>query len=427
MKKIYTSIFLIISVFSFAQNKFEKGYYLDDSGTRIDCFIKNYDWKYNPTSIEVKKTLEGNSNEVSISNLKEFAIDGISKYIRQTVEIDNSKGDPAYSYTKDPSFVSSTVLLRVLVEGKNSLYFYENDQFPERFFFKTENQEIKQLIYKKYFESGENGNSTDLYLNDNFKKQLFATVKCDNSNSKIDRLEYKNDALIDYFNLVNLCLGDTSSKEISKRSKTDFNYKIVAGLNYSHFNLKLGDGIQGVPFDGTNTTEKKMIFGVGFEIEAVMPFNNKNWSIFLQPTYYTNYSGSGTMTSTYYINPNYTTSYTNDNYTTTVKYQYFQIPIGLKRNVYINKAAKLYLNASFNVNISKNSTMSIVRSDNYSIFQSSINGTSSNLAFGVGYEFKDMTIEIRQFTNSNLNPYSNSSSNSFAFQSTGLVLKYKIY
>ena len=71
--------------------------------------------------------------------------------------------------------------------------------------------------------------------------------------------------------------------------------------------------------------------------------------------------------------------------------------------------------------------MSIVRSDNYSIFQSSINGTSSNLAFGVGYEFKDMTIEIRQFTNSNLNPYSNSSSNSFAFQSTGLVLKYKIY
>ncbi len=425
MKKIYTSIFLIISVFSFAQNKFEKGYYLDDSGTRIDCFIKNYDWKYNPTSIEVKKTLEGNSNEVSISNLKEFAIDGISKYIKQTINIDNSKGDPGYSYSKEPSFVSSTVLLRVLVEGKNSLYFYENDQFPERYFFKTENQEITQLIYKKYFESGDSENGTDLYVNDTYKKQLFATVKCENSNSKIDRLECKNDALIDYFNLVNLCLGDTSSKEISKRSKTEFNYKIIGGVNYSHVNLKSGNTIQGVPFDGNNNTEKKMLFGVGIEIEAVLPFNNKNWSIFLQPTYYTNYSGSGTMTSTYYINPNYTTGYTNDNYTTTVKYQYFQVPIGLKRNVYINKTAKLYLDASFNVNISKNSTMSIVRSDNYSIFQSSISGTNSNLAFGVGYEFKDITIEIRQFTNSNLNP--NANSNSFAFQSTGLVLKYKIY
>ncbi len=424
MKKIYASIFLIISVYSFAQNKFEKGYYLDGSGARVDCFIKNYDWKYNPTSIEVKKTMEENSNEVSISNMKEFAIDGISKYIKQTINIDNSKGDPSYSYSKEPSFVSLTVLLRVLVEGKNSLYFYENDQFPERYFFKTENQEITQLIFKKYFETGENENGTDLYVNDTYKKQLFATVKCENSNSKIDRLEYKNDALIDYFNLVNLCLGDTSSKEISKRSKTEFNYKIIGGLNYSHVNLKASNGVNGVPFDNSSNTEKKILFGVGFEIEAVLPFNNKNWSIFLQPTYYTNYSGSGTMTSTYYINPNYTTGYTNDNYTATVKYQYFQVPIGLKRNVYINKTAKLYLDASFNVNISKNSTMSIVRSDNYSILQSSISGTSSNLAFGAGYENKNMTIEIRQFTNSNLNPYSNS--NSFAFLSIGLVLKYKI-
>ena len=245
MKKIYASIFLIISVYSFAQNKFEKGYYLDGSGARVDCFIKNYDWKYNPTSIEVKKTMEENSNEVSISNMKEFAIDGISKYIKQTINIDNSKGDPSYSYSKEPSFVSLTVLLRVLVEGKNSLYFYENDQFPERYFFKTENQEITQLIFKKYFETGENENGTDLYVNDTYKKQLFATVKCENSNSKIDRLEYKNDALIDYFNLVNLCLGDTSSKEISKRSKTEFNYKIIGGLNYSHVNLKASNGVNG--------------------------------------------------------------------------------------------------------------------------------------------------------------------------------------
>jgi hypothetical protein len=41
--------------------------------------------------------------------IKEFAIEGYSKYIRETVEIDNSKGAPNYSSNKEPNFIKSTI------------------------------------------------------------------------------------------------------------------------------------------------------------------------------------------------------------------------------------------------------------------------------------------------------------------------------
>jgi len=184
---------------------------------KIECLIKNSDWEYNPNSFEVKNNSNEASREVSLSEAKEFAIDGYFKYIRETVDIDNSKGEPDYSLDKDPNFASATVFLKVLVEGTNSLYQYENNAFPIRFFFKNSTQNIQQLVYKKYFKSNENLSS--LYANDFYKRQLLGAVNCNNSSLNVEKLQYTDDDLSDYFNSVNKCLGDTSSKEVSKREK----------------------------------------------------------------------------------------------------------------------------------------------------------------------------------------------------------------
>lgn len=43
---------LMLGTSAHAQVKFKKGYYLDNSGQSVDCFIKNNDWKNNPAGFD---------------------------------------------------------------------------------------------------------------------------------------------------------------------------------------------------------------------------------------------------------------------------------------------------------------------------------------------------------------------------------------
>ena len=81
-KKLLTLFFAIIACNCFAQIKFENGYFITDSNQKIECLIKNIDWKSNPTQFEYQLT---QSSEVKIEtskNVKEFAVYNSSKFIR---------------------------------------------------------------------------------------------------------------------------------------------------------------------------------------------------------------------------------------------------------------------------------------------------------------------------------------------------------
>lgn len=421
MKKLITCL-LLVSASCFSQKNFLKGYYIDNSGKKIDCLIKNSDWEYNPVSFEIKSNPEETPTEISISEAKEFAIDGYFKYIKETVDIDNSKGEPDYSVEKEPDFKTTTVFLKVLVEGINSLYQYENNTFPIRFFYKNNTQKIQQLVYKKYFNANEN--MSNLYANEYFKRQLIANVNCNNNSNKIESLAYKVDDLTDYFNFVNQCLGDKSSKEVSKREKTKLYYKLAFNTNYTFFDLISKNGIRTVPFDGTNQTQKKTSFSIGVELEAILPFNNRNWSVFTEPSFIS-YSGEGVMTSTYYINPNYSTGYSNSDYKMNVKFNAINAPFGIKRNFNCNKNSKIYIETAINIQFVKNSDILITRDNNaYTTFiYSDLNGVKFNMLFGLGFQFKKYVIAFRQYTNTNLNPYNDA--NVFAIKNTSLLVKYQ--
>lgn len=53
MKTILIFTLTILSINTFAQD-FEKGFYIENNGKRVDCLIKNIDWLYNPESFEYK-------------------------------------------------------------------------------------------------------------------------------------------------------------------------------------------------------------------------------------------------------------------------------------------------------------------------------------------------------------------------------------
>jgi hypothetical protein len=91
--KRYISIALILCAFTslFAQTSFEKGSYIDNAGNRSEGFIKNLDWKDNPTSFEFSKTADGeNSISKTIEQVQSFEVTSVSLYERHRVNIDRA-------------------------------------------------------------------------------------------------------------------------------------------------------------------------------------------------------------------------------------------------------------------------------------------------------------------------------------------------
>src|SRR5690606_31090943 len=146
-------VFFITTILYFqchSQISFEKGYYIDNTNTRVDCLIKNADWKHNPTEFEYKLQANGHPQIAIIKSAKEVGIGNIMKYVRSTVNIDRSNESIMnLSRDKDPEFQEEELFLKVLVDSKATLYQYVQGAL-QRYFFNRENSNIEQLIFKKY-------------------------------------------------------------------------------------------------------------------------------------------------------------------------------------------------------------------------------------------------------------------------------------
>ena len=89
-KRILFLLITILSLNCYSQISFQKGYYIDNTNQKINCLIKNINWKNNPTKFEYKLSENSESKKTTIKTIKEFGIDNISKYVRSTVNIDRS-------------------------------------------------------------------------------------------------------------------------------------------------------------------------------------------------------------------------------------------------------------------------------------------------------------------------------------------------
>ena len=134
---IFLLLLLILNIKSYSQILFEDGYFINNSDQKIACLIKNVDWKNNPTEFEYKLAQDANIQKENIETVKEFGIDGLSKYYRVNVKIDRSSDQiDDLNPTKNAIFSNEQLFLKVLVEGKASLFIYVNGNL-KRFFYKT--------------------------------------------------------------------------------------------------------------------------------------------------------------------------------------------------------------------------------------------------------------------------------------------------
>jgi len=358
----------ILSSNIYSQISFEQGYFIDNSGQKINCQIKNIDWNSNPTEFEYRLSIDNESKTATIKSVQEFGIDNISKYIRSTLDIDRSvENINTLSYDRKPIFKEETLFLKVLVEGKASLYQYKDGRLT-RYFYNKESSSIEQLVYKSY-----KTDNNKIGKNNRFKNQLWNDLKC--SHFKINMansLKYKKADLIDYFAKYNECNNSTYINYQEKQKKDLFNLSFRPGVNISTLS------IQNSLSNSRNTDfGNELAFRFGIEAEFIMPFNKNKWAIIVEPTY--QYFKSEKELTNQNVKAEYTST---------------ELPIGVRHYFFLNENSKFFINGSFIIDLNSNNSKIIFESGTDLKIK-----TRNNLAFGLGYKHNDRySLELRYQT-----------------------------
>ena len=364
-KQILLLLTTILSLNSYSQINFDKGYFINDSNQKVDCLIKNIDWKNNPTEFEYKLTNNSDTQKATIKTVKEFGIHNMSKYVRYSVKIDRSSDlINKMSNVKNSVFKEEELFLKVLIEGKANLYSFEDSNL-KRYFYSLDNSNVEQLIFKQYINS-----DNQVGTNKKYKQQLWDNLKCSSFvMDKIKKMEYEKKELVSFFEEYNKCNNQEFIKYEEKQKRDLFNLSIRPGLNSSSL----------VIYNSSSSLRRtdygnKMTFRIGLESEIVMGFNKNKWAILIEPTY-----------QYYKAEEEPVTNLSNTN----VDYKSIEVPVGLRHYFFLNKSSKIFINGSFISEIILDSKVRNldVKSD-------------VNFAMGLGYNYNNMySVELRYQTN----------------------------
>lgn len=369
------TIFLSILTFLFFYNAvgqiiFENGYFIDNSGNRTACLIKNQDWKNNPNSFEYRINENSDIQKATLTTVKEFSIPGQFKYVRFTVEIDKTleKLDVGQlTYDPKPNYVKEELYLKVLVEGKASLYMYDADNL-RKFFYTLENEVPEQLFFKRYKKS-----ESTLASNNQYKQTLFLNLNCVNKTMEDEEnLKYSANNLITYFEKYNKCENADFEILVDKTTNYDFNLNIKPRVIFSSLNIiNVNNSIRSADF-GSKTN-----FSAGIEAELALNFNKGTWSVFVEPAYFS-FSADKEI------------QFQN----VAIEYSFIEIPVGIRHYFFIDKKSKIFVNAAyvfyFNTDLKLEFEIPTSASTDFV--------SRGKLALGVGYNFNGkLSLEYRTY------------------------------
>lgn len=351
----------------YSQINFKDGYFINEENQKINCLIKDLGWGSNPQSVEYKISQNGKIETADLDTVKEFGIGSAIKYIRRTVKIDFSSDKIGHlSNEKAPEFTEKQIFLKVLLEGKASLFQYKEGDLIY-YFFSTDTTDIRPLIYKKY--KSDQGNVKE---NNQFRQQLFVNfgVECFDS-EEFKRLKYYTKDLIRLFIKYNECQKVEFVDFRENQPKMIFNLHMKAGLNQNTLSVKnFKASSVNMEFEAENN------FKIGFESEFVLPVHGYKWSFALEPTYQ-------------YFKDKQQLDYE----TVTIDYQYLDLAFGIRHYFYFGSNSKLFLNGLLLFSIDMNSSIDYSSGTVLDI------KTYPNFAAGFGYQFYDMfSLEFRYQT-----------------------------
>ena len=407
MKKLLllASLMIILNLKSFAQIRFESGYFINNQGIRTNCLIKNIDWKNNPKDFTYKLSSDATAIDIPIDSASEFGINKESTYKRFVVAIDRSREEvEKISAEKEPVLTTDTLFLKVLVSGKASLFYYEDaDLF--RYFYTVDDSPVKQLVYKSYKVYDSYKVNEYIKKNEQYKQQLWASLHCDKiSLEDCSKIYYKAKDLIKVFKLYNETNSSVSVviADSTKTKRRWLNLSIRPGLTFS------GLTTTNILSPELSTSfEKKASVRLGVEGEFILPFNKNKWAILLEPTYqyYTSAAKNG------------------HGETNEVSYKALEIPIGLRHSFFITNKSRIFINASYAFGVNLGSYYRILygptSTANLEIEH------ANTLLFGAGYAYNNrFSAELRLEPQKNMLNYFYWSSD---YKTVSVIVGYRLF
>lgn len=405
MKK-FTLLLFLLTVSLNAQITYEKGYFIDENNDKTECLIKNLDWSNSPEKFIYKINETSNTQEKSITTVKEFRVYNTDQYYvkhRLTQNLKNFEN-------KIVKNIDDYVFLKVLLDGKASLYNYQNEE--NYFFYNIDKQTPKFLNHTKYIKEKNKVVETHEY-----KKELYEVLLCENFTMKtFTKLNYRSDVLVNLFEKYNKCTGQASNQIYKNRTKTIYRLKLLGGLNtYSkisnNYTYKYEYGL--APSTGldeysvTKTSERDVNFEggssitLGVEAEIVLPIQRNKWSVFIAPNYQ---NISNKEFEEYFTQEDGLIDFS---YRSNISYSYIELPIGLRNYIFLNDKLNVFLqvayvrnfilSSEFNQDLTLESTF--LQDYNYSIL-SKENEPKKNSSFfiGVGCEYnKKISLAINYY------------------------------
>ncbi len=389
---------------AYSQIAFEKGTIVFNDGHKQTCLIKNMDWRDNPTQIEYKLSDTDKVRVVNMKDMLEFSVKNFSKYVKASVDIDRSSGDiKDMSSTRNPIFSKEDLLLKVLVEGVATLYAYQDGNL-RRYFYKLDNQNIKQLVYKPFIDQ-----YNVVRKNEYFKQQLLNSLKCATiDRRRLEKLTYHKDNLVRVFIDYNKCKNEHFENYEAKPKRDSFNLYLRSGLNFS--SLSTNNNVS----DSRNTDfGNKTLMRIGAEAEFVLPFNKNKWAVIIDPNY--QHYNAKTISDV--------SDVVGGKLIRTVDYTSFELPIGVRYYLFLNKNSKLFANASLVFDFTSNDEIEFLRKDGSNILTLDIE-SGNNFAFGIGYNYDRFSLEMRFETSRQVLKYTAWTS---SYNTMSIIVGYNVF
>jgi len=381
-KLLLTTLFLLISLLSTAQLKFKEGYIVNNRHERTDCLIRNIGNEESTMNYEYRLKDSKDIQKIELSKVEEFGIENELKCLRAIISIDVSRDRITNMKDTVRQWEEGHAFLKVLVEGElASLYEYYEYGKP-LFFYSQNDSGIIPLIYKKYHvEIAANYVEQILYDN-TFREQLKEQLTCGTRNNS-ERLSYTKKELVRYFEDYYKCNNSAYATYSTQIKKGILLFKPAVSLNT--IELGIHDPIDTAPkvyFDKVNSV------GFGVEAEYVFPYNRYKWGVFAEANYLA-YKTDNVIIGNE-MDPLLYTGYAID-------YMSVEFPIGLTYYMNLDKNNRLFVKAAY--------VPYIILSESYIAFSNSYReefSASSHLFFGFGYNFRNIALEFKYYTPTNV-------------------------
>lgn len=278
MKKIIVLLVVMTFNLSFSQSDFKSGYYISNSGVKVEGFINDYKLDDNDF-IYFKKDKSDKEIQIRIDDISELQIENTDKYLSRIVDYDVEYTKDFSSSTRkdtEPKIGKRQLLLKVLVEGDASLYAATINEVAFYYLKMTNSEALIYLIYNKSVYDNK-------VLNENtkFRRQLFDNIKCGTNSTyqKFYKIEYYGDELKNAVNDYNVCKSGTTIDLTKNEVKEKLRFSVFLGAKFNNISFE-NEYFYSQSFKESSTSPT-----IGIEMSYMLPLKKNTTELFFRASF----------------------------------------------------------------------------------------------------------------------------------------------